>query len=183
MGRCVVVEGCGRWKGWDGMVCLLPRCPLPAPQGAGTDSRVSAELVGAGGRTGPMVLDSSVAFERGQVDTFIVDALDVGQLTKMVRLLSVPQHIWPGLMQVQRTTGEQNCRYRYPESARPRASCLVHHALLCNPPLLHAAGDGGRAGHAPRLAPGQHHRVARPGAHRPRAQHLLPMQVPLTGQE
>lgn len=56
-----------------------------ALQGAGTDARVSVELVGAAGRTGALLLDSNAAFERGQADTFVVEAMDVGQLTKLVR--------------------------------------------------------------------------------------------------
>ncbi|GIL93966.1 hypothetical protein Vretimale_245 [Volvox reticuliferus] len=49
-------------------------------KGAGTESKVYLELIGAAGPLGPIHLDNPAAFERGATDTFILDGPDLGEL-------------------------------------------------------------------------------------------------------
>uniref|UniRef100_A0A7S3VHN2 PLAT domain-containing protein n=1 Tax=Dunaliella tertiolecta TaxID=3047 RepID=A0A7S3VHN2_DUNTE len=53
-------------------------------RGAGTDANVKMQLFGEKGNTGERKLDSSANdFERGKVDTFFVEAVDVGYMHKL----------------------------------------------------------------------------------------------------
>ena len=52
-------------------------------RGAGTDANVFIQLFGENGKTGTHNLDSSSNdFERGQVDEFSVECLDIGELKR-----------------------------------------------------------------------------------------------------
>ena len=53
-------------------------------RGAGTDANVHMEMYGARGKSGIRVLDNSENnFERNQTDTFNIDCMDLGDLTKI----------------------------------------------------------------------------------------------------
>lgn len=53
-------------------------------RGAGTDANVFAQLFGENGDTGERKLEASGNnFERGQTDTFGIEAVSLGDLTKL----------------------------------------------------------------------------------------------------
>lgn len=53
-------------------------------RGAGTDANVSVVLLGSKASTPGLVLENSRNnFERGQVDCFTVESVDVGQITRL----------------------------------------------------------------------------------------------------
>jgi hypothetical protein len=53
-------------------------------RGAGTDANVSIELYGANGKSGPKKLDAKGnPFERAAQDTFSVESIDLGELSKI----------------------------------------------------------------------------------------------------
>ena len=73
------------------------RVQTASERGSGTDANVYATIYGKDGETGKLPLKTSLTnrnkFEAGQCDEFLIDAANVGDLTKLLYVALFAAHI------------------------------------------------------------------------------------------